>query len=212
MCRMQRGMASRHGAPTLPDTRQQVMDAVTAYQIVSMSEGVVQRGTATVIADLGYPARRQDRHHQRLQGRLVHRLSRRTSSSACGPASIRPRHGRRRNRRPHRGADLPRLHARSAARHASRRRSGFRPACAWCASMRRPACCRMRHRRRRSWKRSGRTPSRRAMWRPRRSCSAAPIRSIRACSRARRQRSTTERSSSNAQQQEQQAEDLGGLY
>ncbi|MBX9747180.1 MAG: PBP1A family penicillin-binding protein, partial [Hyphomonadaceae bacterium] len=42
-------------APTLPDTRQQVIDAVTAYQIVSMSEGVVQRGTATVIADLGFP-------------------------------------------------------------------------------------------------------------------------------------------------------------
>ncbi len=46
-----RGMAP----PTLPDTRQQVLDPVTAYQIVSMAEGVVQRGTATVIADLGYP-------------------------------------------------------------------------------------------------------------------------------------------------------------
>lgn len=46
-----RGMAP----PTLPDTRQQVLDPVTAYQIVSMSEGVVQRGTATVIADLGFP-------------------------------------------------------------------------------------------------------------------------------------------------------------
>lgn len=42
-------------APSLPDTRQQVLDPVTAYQIVSMSEGVVQRGTATVIADLGFP-------------------------------------------------------------------------------------------------------------------------------------------------------------
>ncbi|WP_158766275.1 penicillin-binding protein 1A [Terricaulis silvestris] len=46
-----RGMS----APSLPDTREQVLDAVTAYQIVSMSEGVVQRGTATVIADLGFP-------------------------------------------------------------------------------------------------------------------------------------------------------------
>jgi penicillin-binding protein 1A len=45
----------RQAAPTLPDTRRQVIDAVTAYQIVSMSEGVVQRGTATVINALGYP-------------------------------------------------------------------------------------------------------------------------------------------------------------
>jgi len=46
-----RGMS----APTLPDVRQQVMDPVTAYQIVSMTEGVVTRGTATVIASLGVP-------------------------------------------------------------------------------------------------------------------------------------------------------------
>ena len=41
--------------PTLEDTRQQVIDPVTAYQIVSMTEGVVQRGTATVINSLGMP-------------------------------------------------------------------------------------------------------------------------------------------------------------
>ncbi len=45
----------RQAPPTLPDTRQQVIDPVTAYQIVSMSEGVVQRGTATVINALGVP-------------------------------------------------------------------------------------------------------------------------------------------------------------
>jgi penicillin-binding protein 1A len=42
-------------APTLPDTRQQVLDPVTAYQIVSMTEGVVLRGTATVVNSLGFP-------------------------------------------------------------------------------------------------------------------------------------------------------------
>ncbi|MGE3929845.1 MAG: penicillin-binding protein 1A [Hyphomonadaceae bacterium] len=42
-------------APQLPDTRRQVVDAITAYQIVSMSEGVVQRGTATVVNELGMP-------------------------------------------------------------------------------------------------------------------------------------------------------------
>jgi penicillin-binding protein 1A len=39
----------------LPDTRAQVLDPVTAYQIVSMAEGVVQRGTATTVATLGFP-------------------------------------------------------------------------------------------------------------------------------------------------------------
>ncbi|MET0182254.1 MAG: penicillin-binding protein 1A [Caulobacterales bacterium] len=41
--------------PQLSDNREQVLDPITAYQIVSMSEGVVQRGTATAIASLGRP-------------------------------------------------------------------------------------------------------------------------------------------------------------
>jgi penicillin-binding protein 1A len=45
----------RQAAPNLPDPRAQVLDAVTAYQIVSMAEGVVQRGTATTVNALGYP-------------------------------------------------------------------------------------------------------------------------------------------------------------
>jgi penicillin-binding protein 1A len=45
----------RQAPPNLPDTRQQVLDPVTAYQIVSMAEGVVQRGTATVVNSLGFP-------------------------------------------------------------------------------------------------------------------------------------------------------------
>ncbi|HEX8902932.1 PBP1A family penicillin-binding protein [Vitreimonas sp.] len=45
----------RQRAPTIADNREQVLDPVTAYQIVSMSEGVVLRGTATTIAALGFP-------------------------------------------------------------------------------------------------------------------------------------------------------------
>jgi len=45
----------RQAPPRLPDAREQVIDPVTAYQIVSMTEGVVQRGTATVVNSLGYP-------------------------------------------------------------------------------------------------------------------------------------------------------------
>jgi penicillin-binding protein 1A len=41
--------------PTLVDRRQQVIDPMTAYQITSMMEGVVQRGTATVVRDVGKP-------------------------------------------------------------------------------------------------------------------------------------------------------------
>jgi penicillin-binding protein 1A len=41
--------------PTLIDRREQVIDAMTAYQITSMMEGVVQRGTATVVRDVGKP-------------------------------------------------------------------------------------------------------------------------------------------------------------
>ncbi len=42
-------------APALPDVREAVADPVSAYQIVSMLEGVVQRGTARVVSSLGIP-------------------------------------------------------------------------------------------------------------------------------------------------------------
>ena len=41
--------------PTLVDRREQVIDPMTAYQITSMMEGVVQRGTATVVREVGKP-------------------------------------------------------------------------------------------------------------------------------------------------------------
>ena len=41
--------------PTLVDRRELVIDPMTAYQITSMMEGVVQRGTATVVKDVGKP-------------------------------------------------------------------------------------------------------------------------------------------------------------
>jgi penicillin-binding protein 1A len=42
--------------PLLFDQRSQVMDPVTAYQLVSMLQGVVQRGTAArTVGDLGFP-------------------------------------------------------------------------------------------------------------------------------------------------------------
>jgi len=41
--------------PVLVDHREQVLDPMSAYQITSMMEGVVQRGTATVLRDVGKP-------------------------------------------------------------------------------------------------------------------------------------------------------------
>jgi penicillin-binding protein 1A len=41
--------------PALVDRREQVIDPMTAYQITSMMEGVVQRGTATVVRQVGKP-------------------------------------------------------------------------------------------------------------------------------------------------------------
>ncbi len=41
--------------PSLVDRREQVLDSMTAYQITSMMEGVVQSGTATVLREVGKP-------------------------------------------------------------------------------------------------------------------------------------------------------------
>ncbi|MCD8563032.1 MAG: penicillin-binding protein, partial [Alphaproteobacteria bacterium] len=42
-------------APDIPDTREQIQDPRTAYQMVSILEGVVQRGTGRRISELGIP-------------------------------------------------------------------------------------------------------------------------------------------------------------
>ncbi len=52
--------------PELVDDREQMLDPYTAYQVTSMMEGVVQRGTATSVREVGKPIGRQDRHHERL--------------------------------------------------------------------------------------------------------------------------------------------------
>jgi penicillin-binding protein 1A len=41
--------------PVIPDTREQVADPGSAFQIVTMLEGVVQRGTGTVVKAVGKP-------------------------------------------------------------------------------------------------------------------------------------------------------------
>ncbi len=56
LCNECRGVAwSGQIVPEVPDTREQVTDPGSAYQIVSMLEGVVQRGTGQRIASLDRP-------------------------------------------------------------------------------------------------------------------------------------------------------------
>ncbi|MCA1285546.1 penicillin-binding protein 1A [Salipiger bermudensis] len=42
-------------SPTIRNNRERIMDAVTAYQLTSMMQGVVERGTAARVVDLGVP-------------------------------------------------------------------------------------------------------------------------------------------------------------
>jgi len=46
---------SNQEEPELEDNREQVLDPMTAYQMTSMMEGVVQRGTAPIVKELGVP-------------------------------------------------------------------------------------------------------------------------------------------------------------
>ena len=46
---------TRQAVPALPDTREQISDPVSTFQIVEMMEGVVQRGTGTAVKAVGKP-------------------------------------------------------------------------------------------------------------------------------------------------------------
>jgi len=46
---------SQQAEPELEDNRDQVLDPMTAYQMTSMMEGVVLRGTAPIVKELGVP-------------------------------------------------------------------------------------------------------------------------------------------------------------
>jgi len=49
------GAFAGEAPPRPPEDRNQVLDPITSYQIVSMLEGVVQRGTGTVVKTVGKP-------------------------------------------------------------------------------------------------------------------------------------------------------------
>ena len=46
---------NRQAPPVIPDTREQLADPASAYQVVQMMQGVVQRGTGATVAKVGKP-------------------------------------------------------------------------------------------------------------------------------------------------------------
>ena len=46
---------NNQAVPSIPDTREQILDPRTAYQMVSILEGVVQRGTGVAVSAVGKP-------------------------------------------------------------------------------------------------------------------------------------------------------------
>ncbi len=86
--------------PQIPDTREQVVDPASAYQMVSMMQGVVQRGTGAIVGQLGRPLAGKTGTTNDSQGRLVRRLLARSRRRllyglrpAALPAATRPRAG-----------------------------------------------------------------------------------------------------------------------
>ena len=77
--------------PELVDDRPQIIDPMSAYQMVSIMEGVVQRGTAMKLKVLERPHRRQDRAPPMTRRMAGSSASRLTSWSACISVSTIPR-------------------------------------------------------------------------------------------------------------------------
>ena len=87
-------------------------------------EGVIQRGTARRAAELPAARRRQDRHVDQLQGRLVHRLHARSAVRRVDRPRRLDADRRQDHRRRRRGPDLARLHEERAPADAGPRLPG----------------------------------------------------------------------------------------
>ena len=112
--------------PTIVDNSEQVLDPMTAYQMTSMLEGVVQRGTGTAAKAIGKPVAGKtgttnDYHDAWFVGLLAGPRRRRLDRLRHA-ALARQRRDRRRTRR----ADLHRVHADGARRQAGDSRSACR--------------------------------------------------------------------------------------
>ena len=85
-----RGSGRRAAVSVASNRSTRAISDTTAFLMSTMLADVINAGTATKARAIGLQAAGggQDRHDQRFQRRLVRRLSRRSSSPACGSASI----------------------------------------------------------------------------------------------------------------------------
>jgi hypothetical protein len=104
--------------PRIVSNRERVIDPVTAYQLTSMMQGVVQRGTAAgTVGACGHSRRtgRQDRHHQRRARRVVRGLLLDHRGGLLHRLRPAPQPRARRLGRRHVRPGLRRVHARGGA-------------------------------------------------------------------------------------------------
>ena len=128
--------------PSCPTTREQIADPRSAYQVVAMMEGVIQRGTGRSDRLARPPACRQDRHHQRIRTTPGSWASRPTSCAASSSASTSPRASASARPAPPSRRRPSRISWRTRSRTSRPFRSAFRPASTWCGSTPAPASSR----------------------------------------------------------------------
>ena len=148
--------------PQLVDRREQVLDPMTAYQITSMMEGVVQAGTATVVKEVGKPiAGKTGTTNDAKDAWFVGFSPDIVVGIYLGydkPRTL----GRGAHRRSSGRADRARLPQARARRQAGRSRSRSPPESSWSASTPRAACAPVRAMAAGPfWKPSSRAPRRR---------------------------------------------------
>ena len=117
--------------PRPPSRTRQLLDPMAAFQMVHIMEGVIERGTATVLRDLDRPLFGKTGTTSGPDQRLVrrrHARHRRRRLHGLRPAAL---DGRLCPGRADRGADLQAMGARPRSRTSPRRRSSRRPGIRW---------------------------------------------------------------------------------
>ena len=146
--------------PTLVDKREQVIDPMTAYQITSLMEGVVQRGTGVALRAVGKPiAGKTGTTNDEKDVWFIGLFARRRLRRLYGLRQAAP-HRQSRHRRQPRRARRARLHEGRARRQAADSVFACRRASNSSASTPRPECAPVRAIPASSWKPSSPAPRR----------------------------------------------------
>ena len=127
-------------SPRSPTTAPQIIDPHTAYQMTSILEGVIQRGTATSLKSLGRPlAGKTGTTNEEKDAWFIGYSPDLVVGVFVGYDTPEP-DGQGPDRRPRRRADLRRLHEGGAGRQAAGPLPHPARASSWCASTCAPGC------------------------------------------------------------------------